>query len=140
MTPPPIPDEEREDETDRSDRTLRHPTGIAESVRAALATASREGRAASIHVFDLYTGDFGNDIAGKRTLISVPQWLAGTVLEWCELEPRPAMTLTEWVAAMAGIEENTEPDGLWRMLQSVDAKADALKQVAHDFGFTKGAP
>ena len=128
------PNEEREDPADAQPYTLHARDVIGDRVGVALQVADRAGRAVTVHVSDFYAG--GLQWARWRVKsIQLPQWLAAIIVEWCDMDPAPAMGLPEWIAAMTQIEIDLEPDGFWRMLGSVDAKADALAQVKHDFGF-----
>ncbi len=126
------PNEERKD--DESGYTMRLERGeIAQNLQDCLEAANREGRSVMIAANDFY--DWPGGLVAEHIEQMIPQWLVVVMIEWCTIDPQPAMSLEEWVAAMASCEVLTGPYALWEMLKTVDAKADALAQVAHDFGF-----
>jgi len=127
-----LPDTERpEHQTDDGRWTMRSRVEIAINLQARL-EANREGRAVLIQAADFYDWPGGN--VAEHVEHSLPQWLVAVILEWCTIEPQPAMTIEEWVAAMGGTEVLDGPYALWGMLEKVDAKADALAHMIHEFG------
>ena len=127
------PNEERPDEDTHPAMLAR--SEIAITLQECLESANREGRAVMIAADDFY--DWPGGRIAERVETALPQWLVVVLIEWCTMDPQPAMSLEEWVAAMAGTEVLDGPYALWSMLEKVDAKADALAHMVHEFGGRK---
>ncbi len=110
---------------------------IINDLRSRLDVANREGRAVIVYHADLFNWLEDKTTTTASETLTVPQWIVVIMLEWLESDPRPAMTIEEWVSAFCSIPVADGPYGLWKMLQATDAKADALAHMAHEFGGKK---